>query len=138
MNRSESGLEVFIVMNKILKKELEEFKGSLSVIYQNYKIPFMIIKYKHMSFDMPLIPNINVNNFTNSLTIHIIDSNGYILKEMRSLGLEHNLATEILSGIDSISILDKVAIIEYIQRKIYPIYSMQDMLKGGLRQRFER
>lgn len=138
VNRSESGLKVFIVMNKISKKELEEFKGSVSVIYQNYEIPFMILKYKHMSFDMPLIPNTKVDNFTNFLTIYIIDSNGYILKEMRGLGLDQHLATQILSGIDSIQTLNKAMITECVERKIYPRYTMKDMLKGGVRQRFER
>jgi len=137
-NRSNLGLEVFIVMENISKHELKEFKNSLSLIYQDYDIPFLILKYKKMSFDIPLISNQNVHNNTNSLNIYIIDSQGYILKHMRNLGLENSLANAILSGLDSISMLRQEAIMEYIMRKIYPFYSIQDMLKGGLRQRFER
>jgi hypothetical protein len=137
-NRSETGLEAFIVLNGITKKELEEFNGSLSVIYQDYGIPFIILKYECMSFDMPLLPNLAVDNFASSLTVYVIDSKDYILKQIRYLGLEERLATEIHSGLDTVSMLRKEAIPEFVMRKIYPVVSRKDMLKGGIRQRFER
>ncbi|MCD4668067.1 MAG: hypothetical protein K8R44_05705 [Sulfurimonas sp.] len=137
-NRSDLGLEVFIVMKNISKHELKEFKNSLSVIYQDYDIPFLILKYEKMSFDIPLFPNLNVDNFTNSLNIYIIDSQGYTLKHMRNLGLEHSLAKAVLVGIGSISTLSKEEISADIFNKIYPFYTINDMLKGGMRQRFER
>ena len=137
-NRSDLGLEIFIVMENISKHELKEFRDSFSLIYQNYDIPFLILKYKKMSFDMPLMPNVNVSSSTNSLNVYIIDTHGYVLKHMRNLGLEHTLAKEILIGLDSIATLSKEEIVTHVLNKIYPLYSMKDMLKGGVRQRFER
>ena len=138
MNRSEIGIEVFIVLNSITKKEQKELKSSLSVIYQNYEIPFLILKYKHMSFDLPLMPNTRVNTYTNRLLIYIIDSKGYVLKEQRILGLNESLADNIIAGINSISARTKEEIANIALNKIYPQYTMQQMLKGGIRQRFER
>jgi hypothetical protein len=138
LSRENTGLTAYIVLNSITKHELNEFKSSVTVIYQNYEIPFLILKYKTMSYDMPLISSPGANSYTNSLTIYIIDLNGYILKDIRLLGLEDKLAKSIQSGYDSISSKSVEEIIYKVQTSIYPKYSYKDMLKGGTRHHFPR
>lgn len=136
ISRDDTGLTAYVVMNSITKHELKEFHQDVTVIYQNYEIPFVIFKYKNMSYDMPLIPTKNINTFTNSLTIYIIDSNGYILRQIRRLGLELKLAESIMAGYDFISRKSTEEVVHKITNSIYPKYSSEDMLKGGIRQHF--
>ena len=137
---SDAGLLVTIVLRSISKKEIEEFKDSLSVIYQEFEVPFLVLKYKKMSFDMPILPmeDMRFTKGANSLIIHVIDHNGFILKGIRLLGLDKNLAAHIENGINSVAHYSPERLADYITKNIYPKYSPRDMYSGGIRQRFER
>ena len=132
----DGGINIFIVINKITKKELKEFAGSVSVIYQEYEVPFLILKYQNMSFDMPLRVSGSLGG--NAANIYIIDLKGYILKYMRLLGLNETLFSAIKQGVEFSGAMDQPTMWSIIQNTIYPKYSAADMCKGGIRQRFER
>jgi len=65
-------LEIFIVLNNISKEEVKEFNGNFSIIYQDYQIPFIVLKYKKMSFDIPLINLIDFDTSNNMLSIYLL------------------------------------------------------------------
>jgi tRNA G10 N-methylase Trm11 len=130
------GINIFIVIEDISKKEFKEFKRDLTVIYQDYQIPFLILKYKTMSFNMPLTLNEPLEG--NATNIFIIEHNGYILKQIRRLGLNYELYTAIKEGSDFVKDVDKTTLITTVNNHIYPKYSGSDMCKGGIRQKFKR
>lgn len=132
---TESSINAFIVLNNITKNEIKEFKGDLSVIFQDYEIPFLTIKYKTISFNMPII-NKDKSYWTNILTVFVIDSKGYVLRQQRVLGLEKSLVDKIINGAESAARLSENEITRIVSTRIYPKYSNQDMCKGGIRQRF--
>lgn len=129
-------LEIFIVLNNISKKEVKEFNGDLSIIYQDYKIPFIILKYKKMSFDIPLVNLIDLNIDNNMLSIYVIDENNHTLKNIKVLGLNSQLMKNISSGYQKIALMSKNKRFEIVVNDIYPKLSPSNMCKGGIRQRF--
>jgi hypothetical protein len=131
-----AGFNVYIVLKDISKHELKEFEEDLSVIFQNFDLPFLVLKYKQMSFEMPLIP-IEKIEYSNVLVITIIDSNGFIVKHLRFLTLDFNLAFHIVEGFNSLSGKSKGDIVLKAS-KIYKTHSSKYFLSGGIRQRFER
>ena len=133
-----SGLEAYIVLSEITKSELKEFKGSLTVIYQDYEVPFVILKYKNMSFDMPIFPKEGVPEVGNHLKIFAIELNGYIAKGIRGVGIDMDLMSKITDGINFVSLLSLEQIGSMVQTQVYPKYSQEDMVKGGTRQVFRR
>lgn len=129
-------LEVFIVLNNISKKEVKEFNGDLSIIYQNYKIPFIVLKYKKMSFDIPLINLIDLDTNNNMMSIYVVDENNHTLKNIKVLGLNPELMKNISNGYKNIALMSKNQRFEIAVSDIYPKLSPKDMCKGGIRQRF--
>lgn len=130
----DGSINVFLVLNNITKSEMEEFNGDLSVILQEYEVPILVLKYKSMSFDMPLLHG---NISENILNIYIVSFPGYILKHQRMLGLNDDFFEAVKTNIQSIDGMDEMSVYSIVNRHIYPKYSPKDMCKGGVRQRFE-
>lgn len=129
-------LEIFIVLNNISKEEVKEFNGNFSIIYQDYQIPFIVLKYKKMSFDIPLINLIDFDTSNNMLSIYLVDENNHILKSIRTLGLNSELMKNISNGYKNVAFKSKSQRFETVVNDIYPKLSPKDMCKGGIRQRF--
>ena len=130
------GVDVYVVLDGISGKELEEYKGDVSLIYQDYELPFLVLKYKNDSFDMPLLRQDN-EFFGNALTIHIVELKGFVLKSLRLLGLDEKMATVMKAGFESVLKKADADLLAYMP-KIYAKYTAKDMCSGGVRQRFLR
>jgi hypothetical protein len=129
-------LEIFIVLNNISQQKVREFNGDISVIYQDYKVPFIILKYKKMSFDIPLVNLIDIDIDKNMLSIFVVDENSYILKNIKLLGLNSELMENISNGYKNIASNSINQMMYTLHNEIYPKLSPNDMCKGGIRQRF--
>lgn len=133
---TDNAMSAFVVLNGVQKHELKEFKGNLTVIYQDYEVPFMILKYKNASFDMPLA--YHGDFLPNKLNIYIIELNGYIVKHMRVLGLNETISSAMVKGIEKIKDLTLPMMMTKVQVKVYPLHTAEEMCKGGIRQVFLR
>ena len=126
---SESGSPTaFIVIRNIKKWEVNDKKGDLTLIYQPFKIPFLVLSYKKSSFEMPITKKIEGN----ALAIILIDENGYIVKNLRMLGVEPKIIEAInkkVKELGSVQLMHGVT-------EVYNQYSAEEMLKGGMRQHF--
>jgi len=129
-------LNVYIILDGISKSELKEIAEDVHVIYQDFGIPFLVFKYKNMSFDLPLFSK-DGKKIGNALTIYFIELNGYMLKHMRLLGLDEKMTQTINAGIASILEMKKEDIFQFA-RKIYAQKSPEEMTRGGVRQIFKR
>ncbi len=130
------GIDVYVVLNGISAKELEEYKGNVSVIFQDYELPFLVLKYKNDSFDMPMFRQEH-ELVGNALTIHIVELKGFVLKGYRLLGLDEKMTAALKAGFDSVIAKASSDLLAYMP-KIYAKYSAKDMCNGGVRQRFLR
>jgi len=133
---TKSSMTAFIVLDNITKNEIKNHKGNLTVIYQDYQIPFLVLNYKNSSYDMPL--SYSGDFLPNKLDIFLIDLNGYVTKHMRSLGLDENITNSIAKGIERVKDMSLEMIFTKAQVSIYPQYSTEEMSKGGVRQVFLR
>jgi len=129
-------LNVYILLDGITKSELKEAAEGLHVIYQDFGIPFLVLKYKSMSFDLPLFSK-NEQPVGNALNIYFIELNSYALKHMRLLGIDEKMTSIINAGIESTLGMEKADILQFA-RKIYATKTPGDMTKGGARQIFKR
>lgn len=101
VTNTSGGIDVFVVLDGISAKELDEFKGSLSVIYQDLELPFLVLKYAKMSFDMPLLKQEKALS-GNALNIYVVELKGFILRSYRVLGLNENITAHIKQGFESV------------------------------------
>lgn len=130
------GIDAYIILDSIQKSETEEIAGNVTVVYQDFDIPFLVLAYKNMSFDMPIFKQEH-KLMGNALSIYLLELNGYILKDQRVLGLDENMINSIRSGIESMKQKPNESLLPFVQ-KIYQKYTPEDMKKGGIRQVFRR
>ena len=73
-----------IVMEGITKKQLKAFHGDLTIIYQDYEIPFLVFKYKKMSFEVPIIAHVDFNQKISAshLCIQVVERKNHVLKSL--------------------------------------------------------
>lgn len=128
-------MDAYIVLDSITSGEAKEFAGSLSVIVQDYEVPMLVVKYKKMSFDMPLFGTPPCGNVLN---ITVIDLRNYIVRHIRHMGLSDEVMAAIRSGMAAVEGMDEISLWAIVQNVIYPKHTPDDMLRGGTRQRFER
>ena len=133
---TDTAMTAFIVLKDIEKFELKEFKGSVTVVYQDYEVPFLVLKYKKASFDMPL--TYHGDFLPNQLNIYVVELNGFVMKHMRVLGLDANISEAMARGIEKTKDLTLPQVMTKVQVKIYPFKSADDMYRGGIRQVFRR
>ena len=133
---TDTSMTAFIVLQDIQKSELKEFKGTLTVIYQDFEVPMLVLKYKNASFDMPL--TYHGDFLPNALNIYIIELNGMILKHIRRVGLDENISSAMAQGIEKTKGLTAEQVLTKVSIKIYPFYTAEQMCKGGIRQVFKR
>jgi len=131
------GITAYIILKDITRNELKQYTSNLTVVYKDLEIPFLVLKYKENSFDIPIFPNESLE-IANKLDILIVDLNGYILKSYRRLGLNMNITNAIAAGINFVNTLTKKQIISIIQNQIYIKYTPEQMHKGGIRQVFRK
>lgn len=129
------GFDVFIILKNITKRELKEIEGDLSVIFQDYELPMLILKYKNMSFDLALQGKLPDGNAMRIITVEMKE---HIIKHSRLLGLSEELTTNIRKGMKFTEGMSAKDILYNLRNKIFPKYSPKDMCKGGVRQRFEK
>lgn len=106
-----------------LVREINEFNGSLAVVFKDLTVPFLVLKYKETSFDMPFFPAKKSGNITNELNIVVIEANKFKIKAMRTLGLNMDMAEAIAGGINFINTLSKQDVINTVRTQIYPTIS---------------
>jgi len=134
-----NALSAFVILQGITKDELKSVAEEVHVIYQEFDIPFLILKYKGMSFDMPLFVHKDDSDeeIGNALTVYFIELSGYVVKHMRLLGLNDDVMRCIRRGIESIKRdgLSRSDIFLKAQ-KVYSQKTPEEMLRGGVRHIF--
>lgn len=134
----DGNINAYIFMSNITKGELKEFNGSLTVVFKDLTVPFLVLKYKEASFDMPFLPAQSNGNITNELNIIVIEARDFKIKSMRKLGLNMEIVEAIAEAINFINTLSKQDVFNIIKTQIYPTISPDEMHKGGIRQVFRR
>lgn len=138
---SGKALEIFIVMRNLLKKESKELKGPVTVIFQDFEVPFLVLKYNKMSFEAPLIDITEIDEEKNALTVYVIDEKNYILKSFRMLGLNHAIMHSLATGVKKFNQsyptrYERIGTVNTVLPEIYSKYSIKDMCSGGVSQSF--
>ena len=133
---TESSMTAFVVLDGIQKSELKEFKGTVTVIYQDFEVPMLVLKYKKASFDMPL--TYHGDFLPNALNIYLIELNGFIMKQIRVVGLDEEISSAMAKGIEKTKGLSSKEVLTKVSIKIYPFHTAEQMCKGGVRQVFMR
>ena len=132
----DSGTDIFLVGLNFSDKEIAEVSGELEVIFQDYEVPFLVLKYKNISFDIPLRGIEGEPLGGNALRIYLIEENGYILKNMRLLGLNDEITDLVRKGASFTDKMDEASMNQIVLSRIYPKHSPREMTEGGVRQLF--
>lgn len=113
---------------------IEKMKKGVSIIVQDYDVPFLVIKYDDDTvYSMPiLLPDEGLSTVKNSLTILAIEKNDYILKNIRTVGLSEEIMKGIVSGLMGISHLKGKEDISIAVNNVRSRYTNTDMCTGGV------
>lgn len=86
----------YIVMSNIRENEIETASSTVEVksIFVD-EVSFMRLDYKSFDFDMPISHQEHGDKIGNALNIFLVEENGYILKDMRIIGLSDDVMLHI-------------------------------------------
>jgi len=87
-----------IIIQGITKKDMKAFKGDLTIIHQDYDVPFIVLKYKGMRFEVPIAFGTHEKVNTSHLCIQVVERKNHVLKLISNIELNEQIATKIASS----------------------------------------
>jgi len=128
------GLALFLILKNVNEKELELFNGGLSVIFQDFEVPFLILDYKQiMTFSTPLRYKGELKR--DFLTVFVVEQNGYIVKSIKQMKMKPKLMNLIRETVEKSTKLNIVTHCAKVH-EIYERLNNKAITKNGVKQNF--
>lgn len=96
---------LFTVLNKISEAEEESFFSDLEVGATVFDgLPMMTLVFQKMHFDFPVVTMESHSAEENAVNLILVESDGLIVKGMRTLGLNRDIMQHLIDGVAGVDI----------------------------------